>query len=83
VKLDDYQNLRNEIMYGFSTVSPNLSIRPSPEQNGQPAKRRIRVRPIFAWYDMWIGFFWDRTKRRLYVLPLPCIGIVIDFGASP
>lgn len=39
----------------------------------------MSVRPIFAWYDLWIGLFWDRTKRRLYVLPLPCIGIVIQF----
>jgi hypothetical protein len=39
----------------------------------------MKVRPIFAWYDLWIGVFIDRTKRRLYILPLPCIGIVIDF----
>jgi len=23
--------------------------------------------------------FWDRTKRQLYILPIPCIGIVIQF----
>lgn len=34
---------------------------------------------IFAWYDFWVGFFWDRAKRRLYVLPLPCVGIVFHF----
>jgi hypothetical protein len=43
----------------------------------------MRVRPIFAWYDLWIGVFWDSAKRKLYILPLPCIGIVIDFGARP
>lgn len=37
-----------------------------------------RWRFIFAWYDLWVGVFWDRTKRKLYILPLPCIGIVID-----
>lgn len=40
----------------------------------------MKVRAIFAWYDLWIGAFWDASRRRLYVLPLPCIGIVIDFG---
>lgn len=44
------------------------------------AGRRVKVRPLFAWYDLWIGVFWDRQKRRLYVLPLPCIGFVVEFG---
>lgn len=39
----------------------------------------MRIRPIFAWYDMWVGAFWDRQKRRLYVLPLPCLGFVLEF----
>lgn len=40
----------------------------------------MRVRPVFEWYDLWIGFFWDRRRRRLYILPLPTVGIVIEFG---
>ena len=39
----------------------------------------MRVRPIFAWYDLWVGFFWDREKRRLYFFPVPCIGLVVEF----
>jgi hypothetical protein len=39
----------------------------------------MRIRPLFAWYDLWIGAFWDRTRRRLYILPLPCVGVVIQF----
>jgi len=42
----------------------------------------MTVKPIFAWYDLWMGAFWDAKKRRLYVLPLPCIGVVIDFGGE-
>jgi hypothetical protein len=42
----------------------------------------MRIRPIFAWYDFWIGLYWDRKARRLYVFPLPMIGMVLDFGAS-
>lgn len=43
----------------------------------------MRIRPIFAWYDFWIGLFWDREKRRLCVLPVPCCGMVFDFVARP
>jgi len=38
----------------------------------------MKVRLVFAWYDFWIGIFFDRTKRRLYVFPVPCFGIRID-----
>ncbi len=37
-----------------------------------------RVRCFFAWYDFWVGWFFDRKKRRLYVLPLPMVGIEIQ-----
>lgn len=43
----------------------------------------MKIRPVLAWYDLWIGAFWDRRKRRLYVLPLPCIGFYIQFGNTP
>jgi len=39
----------------------------------------MMIRPVCAWYDFWVGLFWDRSKRRLYVLPCPCLGIVIQF----
>lgn len=41
---------------------------------------RMRVSAIFAWYDFWVGVYWDRAKRRLYILPLPMVGVVVDFG---
>lgn len=40
----------------------------------------MAIKPIFAWYDLWVGVYWDRAGRKLYVLPLPTIGIVIEFG---
>lgn len=40
---------------------------------------RFRIRPVFAWFDLWVGAYWDRRQRRLYILPLPCCGIVVEF----
>jgi hypothetical protein len=39
----------------------------------------MSVRFLFAWYDLWIGAYWDRANRRLYVLPLPMLGVVVEF----
>jgi len=43
---------------------------------------RIHIRPVVAWYDLWIGLFWDSRKRRLYILPVPMLGIFIQFGGT-
>lgn len=39
----------------------------------------MTIKPIFAWYDFWVGLFWDSKKRRLYVFLIPMVGIVIEF----
>lgn len=33
---------------------------------------------MIAWYDAWIGVYYDRAKHRLYIFPLPCIGLRVD-----
>jgi len=38
----------------------------------------MRIKPIFAWYDLWVGIFWDRHKHHLYILPIPCIGVRLE-----
>ena len=38
-----------------------------------------RLHLIVAWYDAWVGAFWDGEKRRLYLFPVPCVGLRIDF----
>lgn len=42
----------------------------------------MKIRPLFKWYDFWVGWFWDGKKRRLYILPFPCVGIVIELAES-
>lgn len=36
------------------------------------------IKFIFKWYDLWIGVFIDKEKELVYILPIPCIGIVWD-----
>lgn len=42
----------------------------------------MKVRPIFEPCDLWVGVFIDRAKRRVYVFPVPCVGLVISWGGS-
>jgi hypothetical protein len=42
--------------------------------------RRPKISLVVAWYDLWVGAYWDRARRRLYVLPVPCFGVVLDWG---
>ncbi len=40
---------------------------------------RMKVELIFAWYDFWVGLFWDKNKQILYFFPFPMIGLKIIF----
>ena len=42
----------------------------------------MSIRPVFAWYDLWVGAYWDRTNRKLFVMVLPTLGFVVDFGGT-
>lgn len=42
----------------------------------------MKIRPVFAWFDLWVGAYWDRVRGRLYVFPLPMLGVCVDFGAK-
>jgi hypothetical protein len=60
------------------TIETNRSgtfIREATTYRGVVRKRRLSVR--FAWYDLWIGAYWDRKQRVLYVCPLPMLLITI------
>ena len=32
---------------------------------------------FFAWYDCWIGWYYDRKMRTFYICPLPMVVIQI------
>lgn len=38
----------------------------------------MKVRVQFCWYDAWIGLYWDRAKRRLYICPVPFVAIMFQ-----
>jgi hypothetical protein len=43
----------------------------------------MTIKPIFRWYDLWIGVFVDTNKRVVYVFPVPMFGVKVTFGKKP
>lgn len=41
------------------------------------------IKPVIAWYDCWIGIYIDQKKRKIYVLPLPCVGFCLEWPITP
>lgn len=39
-----------------------------------------RVGFFWRWYDLWVGAYWDRRARVLYLCPFPTLGCTLDFG---
>jgi len=37
----------------------------------------MKIEFIFKWYDFWVGIFYDKNKKWIYILPIPMIGIII------
>jgi len=62
---------------GFETLYYRRRLGEQP--SGRPVV--LRVVPMFAWYDFWVGLFWDQRKRILYVFPVPMFGLRLEFGA--
>lgn len=38
----------------------------------------MMIRIFFAWYDFWVGAYFDRAKRTLYICPVPTFVIAIQ-----
>lgn len=39
-----------------------------------------RLKWVVAWWDFWVGVYVDRERQRVYVLPVPMLGVCVDFG---
>ena len=39
-----------------------------------------KIKPIFRWYDLWMGLYIDRTNKLAYIFPVPMFGFVIRWG---
>lgn len=37
---------------------------------------------VAKWYDFWVGVYWAKETRTLYVLPVPCLGLSWTFGVG-
>ncbi len=38
-----------------------------------------RFKFSFAWYDLWIGFFVDTNKRKIYFCLIPTLLLTINY----
>lgn len=66
---------------------PGLELEDPSSQNRRLAEtsviHRFSARLFFAWYDVWIGAYWDQKNRLLYICPVPMIGVRITVPRSP
>jgi hypothetical protein len=37
------------------------------------------VKVFFAWYDIWVGVFWDKKKRSLYICFVPMVVVCLTW----
>lgn len=43
----------------------------------------MKVKAFFAWYDFWVGLYYDRNARTLYFCPIPCVVFKFYYPGIP
>lgn len=43
----------------------------------------MRCKLFFAWYDGWIGYFYDRKSKVLYLAIIPMVILKIELEPKP
>ncbi len=38
---------------------------------------------VVCYYDCWVGSFYDVKKHRVYMFPIPFVGIMVDYDFNP
>lgn len=41
-------------------------------------KNNIKFKIFFAWYEFWIGGYWDSTYKALYLMLIPMVALKIE-----
>ena len=50
-----------------------LTMVKGPFQRPSGESMKLYCKVAWLWYDLWVGFYWDRVARALYFCPLPTI----------
>ena len=42
----------------------------------------MTIKVKFVWYDIWVGVYIDKPKKRVYIILIPTLPIILDFNTE-
>ena len=70
---DTGENIIRDILAAKTLEHPFYKTIDEPSKPIWYIPSKIKVKVFFAWYDFWVGFYYDREFKELYICPFPCI----------